>query len=164
MKTKILVLDDDAQIRLSLSKLLHAEGYEVLLAADGQEALEQFDPAEIDLLLLDLSLPLKSGWDVFERMTAINPLLPIIIITGRDGQRDLAAAAGVGALMEKPLDIPLLLTTITELLAESVENRLRRLAGVEETLRHFPRVSFVAERAANVPIVHRRRKTSHARR
>ena len=109
MKTKILVLDDDAQIRLSLSKLLKAEGYEVLLAADGSEALDRFNPAEIDLLLLDLALPMKSGWDVFERMTSINPLLPIIIITGRDGQRDLAAAAGVGALMEKPLDVPLLL-------------------------------------------------------
>ena len=145
MKTRILVLDDEVQIRLALMKLLEAEGYEVLLAADGQEALERFDPREIDLLLLDLTLPVKSGWDVFERMTSLNPLLPIIIITGRDRQRDLATAAGVGALMEKPLDIPLLLQTITELLAEPVESRLKRLAGVEESLRHFPRRTPVSE-------------------
>ena len=66
-----------------------------------------FHREKIDLLLLDLNLPLKSDWDVFERVTVLNPFLPIIIITGRDKQRDLAAAAGVSALMEKPLDEPL---------------------------------------------------------
>ena len=96
-----------------------------------------FHREKIDLLLLDLNLPLKSGWDVFERVTALNPLLPIIIITGRDKQRDPAAAAGVSALMEKPLDVPLLLRTIAELLEEPAENRLKRLAGAEHSLRYF---------------------------
>jgi DNA-binding response OmpR family regulator len=141
MNSRIMVLDDEPQIRQSLLKLLRAEGYEVVLAANGQEALERFDRENIDLLLLDLNLPLKSGWDVFERVTALNPLLPIIIITGRDKQRDLAAAAGVGALMEKPLDVTLLLRTITELLAEPPESRLKRLAGAEHSLRYFSRSS-----------------------
>ena len=78
----------------------------------------------IDLLLLDLNLPGNSGWDVFGTLTSLNPFLPIIIITGRDNQHELAAEAGVGALMEKPLDLPMLLKTITELLAESSETRL----------------------------------------
>ncbi len=138
MKKRIMVLDDDEQIRKSLSKLLQTEGYDVALASAGEEALELFDPRTVDLLLLDLSLPGKSGWDVFERVTSLHPLLPIIIITGRHKQRELAAAAGVGALMEKPLNIPLLLKTITELLVEPVEQRLKRLAGVEDSMRHFP--------------------------
>ena len=133
MKKTILIVDDDAPIRESLRKVLQAEGYEVVLAADGLEALNRFDPERVDLLLLDLNMPGKSGWDVFERFTFINPLLPIIIITGRDNQCELAVAAGVGALMEKPLDVPFLLRTMTDLLAEPAEARLRRLAGFSST-------------------------------
>ncbi|HVV72726.1 MAG TPA: response regulator, partial [Verrucomicrobiae bacterium] len=98
MKKRIMVLDDDDQIRRSLLKLLQTEGYEVVLAAEGVEGLEKLEHQDVDLLLLDLNLPNKSGWDVFERATSSNPLLPIIIITGREQQSRLAVAAGVGAL------------------------------------------------------------------
>jgi two-component system response regulator RegX3 len=87
MNKKIMVLDDDEQIRQSLLKLLRAEGYEVVLAAKGTEALEKFDRDHVDLLLLDLNLPNQSGWDVFERITSTNPLLPIIIITAGTNNR-----------------------------------------------------------------------------
>jgi len=107
-----------------------------VLAANGQEGLDEFDAARVDLLLLDLNLPAKSGWDLFERFSFINPLLPIIIITGRHNQYQLAAAAGVGALMEKPLDVPLLLQTITALLAEPAETRLKRLVGLNRAVRY----------------------------
>lgn len=136
MKKKILVVDDDPQIRESLRKLLRAEGYEVVLAANGQEGIDQYDPDNIDLLLLDLNLPGNSGWDVFGTLTSLNPFLPIIIITGRDNQHELAAEAGVGALMQKPLDLPRLLQTITELLVESSETRLRRLVGLKSDVRY----------------------------
>ncbi|MHB8522869.1 MAG: response regulator [Limisphaerales bacterium] len=133
---RILVVDDDGQIRESLRKVLQAEDYEVVLAADGQEGIGKFASEPIDLLLLDLNLPAKSGWDIFERLSFMSPLLPIIIITGRHNQYEMAKAAGVGALMEKPLDVPLLLQTITELLAEPAETRLERLAGLHSYVRH----------------------------
>jgi len=132
-----MVLDDDAQIRQSLQKLLKAEGYEVVLVAEGEAALVELGRDKIDLLLLDLNLPNKSGWDIFERVTSNNPLLPIIIITGRAKQSEVAVAAGVGALMQKPLDVPLLLKTISELLLEPAEKRLKRLVGVEQSTRCF---------------------------
>jgi DNA-binding response OmpR family regulator len=138
MKKNVLIVDDDAPIRESLRKVLQAEGYEVMLAADGQEGLEQFDSQHIDLLLLDLNLPAKSGWDLFERFSSTNPLLPIIIITGRHNQYNLAAAAGVGALMEKPLDVPLMLQTIAALLVEPPEARLKRLVGLNSDVRYAP--------------------------
>ena len=56
MKKKILIVDDDAAIREAMSKVLRAENYEVVLAAAGQAAGEQFEAGEIDLLLLDLGL------------------------------------------------------------------------------------------------------------
>jgi DNA-binding response OmpR family regulator len=136
MKKTVLVVDDDAPIRESLRKILQAEGYDVVLAADGQEGLTQFNSKQIDLLMLDLNLPAKSGWDLFERFSSSKPLLPIIIITGRHNQYQLAAAAGVGALMEKPLDVPQLLQTIAALLVEPAEARLKRLVGLNSDLRY----------------------------
>jgi DNA-binding response OmpR family regulator len=136
MKKTVLIVDDDAPIRESLRKVLQAEGYEVVSAANDQEGLNEFDPAGIDLVLLDLNLPTKSGWDLFERFSSIAPLTPIIIITGRNNQYKLAAAAGVGALMEKPLDVPLLLRTVAALLSEPGESRLKRLVGRQRLLRY----------------------------
>lgn len=129
MSKRILIVDDDSQIRASLRKALQAESYEVLVAADGEEGIEKFSAGPVDLLLLDLNLPVKGGWDIFERLTSMNPLVPTIIITGRRNQEELAALAGVGALFEKPLDVPGLLRTIQSLLAEPPENHLKRLAG-----------------------------------
>ena len=138
MKKNILVVDDDPQVRESLRKVLQAEGYEVMLAADGQQGFDQSESKHIDLLLLDLNLPAKSGWDLFERFSSTNPLLPIVIITGRHNQYKLAAAAGVGALMEKPLDVSLLLQTIAALLVEPAEARLKRLVGLNSDVRYAP--------------------------
>jgi CheY-like chemotaxis protein len=138
MKKTVLVVDDDASVRKSLSKVLRGAGYEVVLARDGQEAVERFDPEHTDLLLLDIGLPIKNGWETFERITNEDPALPIIVITGQAGQYDAAVAAGAGALMEKPLDAPQLLETMEELLAEPKEVRLRRLCGYRKDVRHIP--------------------------
>jgi DNA-binding response OmpR family regulator len=89
-------------------------------------------------VLLDINLPGNGGWEVFGALTASNPFLPIIIITGRENQQDLATLAGVGALMEKPLNLPLLLKTITELIAEESETHLQRLAGHRRDTLYLP--------------------------
>ena len=138
MKKTVMVVDDDLSVRNSLSKVLREAGYDVVLAKDGQEAVERFDPAHTDLLLLDIGLPIKNGWETFERITSEDPVLPIIVITGQAGQLDTAVAAGVGALMEKPLDAPQLLETMEELLAEPKEARLRRVCGYRRDVRHVP--------------------------
>ena len=138
MKEKILVVDDDASVRESLRKVLENEGYQVALAASGPEAVEQFENGRPDLLVLDIGLPVKNGWDTFERITNQAPVLPIIVITGQANQHDLAVAAGVGALMEKPLDVTELLRTIRELLAEPAEARLLRLCGEVQRTRRMP--------------------------
>jgi len=130
MKTKVLLVDDDSSVVAALSGVLRGEGYDVIVAFDGHAAVENFHTVlGAEIVLLDLNMPVKGGWDTFQQLTAINPLLPIIIITARPDQQSLAAAAGVAALMEKPLDIPLLLETMQQLLAEPPETRLARLAG-----------------------------------
>lgn len=128
-KNRILVVDDDSSVREMLTRVLVGEGYLAWAAANGTAALEIVAAAKVDLVLLDLNLPGKSGWDTFERLTAENPRLAVIIITARSNQLFTALGAGVGALLEKPLDFPKLLQTISRLLAEPAESRLARMAG-----------------------------------
>ncbi len=130
MKTKVLLVDDDPSVVAALSGVLRGEGYDVIQAFDGHEAIEHFHSiAGADIVLLDLNLPRKSGWDIFERLTTINPLMPVIIITARPDQHPIALAAGAAGLMEKPLEIRLLLATMRRLLAEPPQARLARISG-----------------------------------
>jgi DNA-binding response OmpR family regulator len=138
MKPRIMIVDDDSAIRDMLSRILIEEGYLALPAANGQEALDLAAATRVDLVLLDLNLPIKNGWDIFERLTNENPLLPIIIITARSNQLMTTLAAGAGALMEKPLDFHKLLHTIRALLDEPTETRLARIAGRETDFHYGP--------------------------
>jgi CheY-like chemotaxis protein len=127
MTGKILVVDDERSVRESLSKVLRAEGHEIVLAEDGEQAIEKLAQEPVDLLLLDLGLPVKDGWAALDWLAQVHPLLPVVIITARWKQGGLAEAAGVDVLMEKPLDVPLLLQIICELLQEPAEARARRI-------------------------------------
>jgi DNA-binding response OmpR family regulator len=122
-------VDDDLTVRDSLNDVLVAEGYSVLPAENGQQALDLANKLPVDLLLLDLNMPVKNGWDTFEQFTREHPLIPVIIATARPNQLFTALSAGAGALLEKPMDIPTLLRTMEKLLAEPAERQLARLAG-----------------------------------
>ena len=89
---KVLVADDDESVRESLRKLLHGEGYQVILAVNGAEAVAAFrrEQARIDLLLVDLNMPLKNGWATLDRLREVNPSLPVFILTGMSHQSELA--------------------------------------------------------------------------
>lgn len=128
-RRRILLVDDDAGVRGSLGNLLVSEGFLVIPAVDGLQALELIKTTAIDLVLLDLNMPRKNGWEAFERLSADYPLVPVIIVTARPNQLFTALGAGAGALLEKPLNIPTLLHTMEQLLAEPAETRLARLAG-----------------------------------
>ena len=137
-RKKILLVDDDPAIRQILLRLLAEEGYFVVTAANGQEALEFAEVVNFDLVLLDLNMPVKDGWETFERLYEKNPLLAIILITARSNQLFPALAAGAGALLEKPLDFTKLFFTIHSLLEEPFEVRLARSQGRPTALRHVP--------------------------
>ena len=129
-KPSVLLVDDDISIIAALTGVLHSEGYDVIQAFDGHDGVQKFyNVRGADIVLLDLNMPVGPGWETFKRLTTINPLLPVIVITARPDQQSLANAAGVAALMEKPLDIPLLLETMRKLLAEPTETRQARIAG-----------------------------------
>ncbi len=134
MKKRVLIVDDDDSVRESLKKVLQDSGYEVVLALDGQQAMGRLDPGPMDVLLLDLNLPDRSGWDVYESLTTRYPLVPIVIITGMPNQHPVALAAGADALFEKPVEVSQLLDTLAGLLTQPREARLQRLCGYRDDM------------------------------
>jgi CheY-like chemotaxis protein len=127
MNQRILLVDDDDIVSQSLALALQSEGFVVECARSGREGVRRITAAPPDLVLLDLHMPGKDGWHAFDLMEKFQPLLPVIVITARSNQIARARAAGIDALMEKPLDLPLLLQTIRELLAETEAERVARL-------------------------------------
>jgi DNA-binding response OmpR family regulator len=134
----ILLVDDDPTVRDSLYDVLVGEDYFVIPAENGYQALDLANTMSIDLVLLDLNMPFKNGWDTFEEFTREHPLIPVIIITARPNQLFTALGAGAGALLEKPMDIPTLLQTMESLLAETAAQRLARLAGKNAEFHYKP--------------------------
>jgi DNA-binding response OmpR family regulator len=92
----LLFIEDDDQIRLALSLALEDEGYQVVQAADGTAGLAAFAEREADLVLLDLRLPDRSGFDVCRALRA-RSIVPIIIITAQTDTYDMVAGLEAGA-------------------------------------------------------------------
>jgi DNA-binding response OmpR family regulator len=134
----ILLVDDDPAIREMVGRVLSREGYVVLCAANGAEAVAITEINHVDLVMLDLNMPVQGGWDAFAQITSRDPLVAVIIITARSNQLFTALGAGVGALLEKPLDFPVLLKTVEALLEETSEKRLARLTGHHTEFRYLP--------------------------
>jgi two-component system KDP operon response regulator KdpE len=95
-KTKILIVDDEPQILRALRAGLMAQGYEVVMAADGEEALDKASAEMPDAIILDLNLPRKSGLDVCRELREWSAA-PIIVLSVRDSERDKVTALDLGA-------------------------------------------------------------------
>lgn len=121
-KAKILIVDDDQDIRRLLGHRLKAEDYQAVFAGDAISAVNMARKEEPDLVLLDLGLPAGDGYVVMERLKAMPALegIPVIIVTARDvtAEREHAALAGADALFQKPFDHETLMEAIREALGE----------------------------------------------
>ncbi len=118
--TKVLVIDDEAPIRLLCRVNLEAEGMEVIEAGDGPTGLEQARRERPDLVLLDVMMPGLNGWLVAERL-ASDPetsSIPIVFLTARAELRDRARGLDIGGIdyVTKPFDPLELLDRVKDLL------------------------------------------------
>jgi CheY-like chemotaxis protein len=120
---KILIVDDDGDMRLGLSVRLRANKYTTVFAADGVSAIGAAQRERPDLILLDLGLPGGDGFLVLERMGAIPRLasIPVIVVTARDPASCEARALELGArrLFQKPVDNDVLLSAIAEAMGQA---------------------------------------------
>jgi DNA-binding response OmpR family regulator len=117
---KILVVEDDADVRLGYQVLLKANYYDTFLAADGVSAVSEARAHQPDLIILDLGLPAGDGFIVLERFRA-NPDLaeiPVIVVSARDlhPNKERALKAGAKAFVQKPWNDNELLAIIGGLL------------------------------------------------
>jgi two-component system KDP operon response regulator KdpE len=111
--TSILVVDDEPQLRRALRSDLTARGYEVRLAASGEEAIDAMEGSAADVVLLDLGLPGMDGIEVVRRLRA-GSSTPIVVLTVRDGEADKIEALDAGAddYVTKPFAIGELLARL----------------------------------------------------
>jgi DNA-binding response OmpR family regulator len=107
-KRKILIVDDDADVRRGLSIRLRANDYETVYASDAIQAVSTAKKERPDVILLDLGLPGGDGFVVMERLRHLQQMedTPIIVISGRDPavNRERALQAGAQAFFQKPVD------------------------------------------------------------
>jgi DNA-binding response OmpR family regulator len=122
---KILIVEDDADVRMGLHMRLKANHYETFFAGDALSAMAEVRKHEPDLILLDLGLPAGDGFVVMDRLKAFPALaiIPIIVISGRAGvaNRERGLKAGAKAFLEKPVDNAELLAVIRQALGETVK-------------------------------------------
>jgi DNA-binding response OmpR family regulator len=121
MTSKILIVDDEPNIVISLEFLMKKEGFEVAIAGDGEEALAKVASFAPDLVLLDVMMPKKSGFEVCEALRAdpARAELRIVMLTakGRDTEVAKGIALGANAYVTKPFSTKELVAKVKELLA-----------------------------------------------
>ncbi len=139
MNGRILVVDDDEAIRSTLTQHLRANGFDVVAAADGVDAIDRFGTMRPDLVLTDLAMPRADGFEVIRSIRAAGDT-PVLVLSVRGGDTDKVRALDLGAddFVVKPFSGP-------ELLAR-VRAQLRRAGNALETLFNFPDLSIDIKR------------------
>ena len=119
--SRILLIEDDPGMAKGLRYNLEAEGYEVVLAADGEAGLKEARAGGFDLLLLDVMLPKRSGFEVLKRLRADGNETPVIVLTARGAERDRTPGLKLGAddYVVKPFSLGELLARIAARLRRS---------------------------------------------
>ena len=124
-KLQILVVDDNLDLSALISLHLQEEGYGVTVRNDGDSAVAVLERMKVDLMLLDVSMPVKSGSDVLEEIKTLtniaNRAVPVIMVTAKSELEDIDKAfeLGAAAYIVKPFRAELLISKIREVLTET---------------------------------------------
>jgi two-component system response regulator PhoP len=120
---RLLLIEDDAALRLGLARQLEAEGYRVDQAADGEDGLFQAREYPVDLAIVDLGLPKMNGLAVVQQLRADGRTIPILILTARGSWQDKVRGLESGAddYLVKPFEFPELAARVKALLRRSLK-------------------------------------------
>jgi two-component system, OmpR family, response regulator MprA len=131
---RVLVVDDDPAVRDSLARTLRFEGHEVATAGDGQQALAAVAEREPDAVILDVSMPVLDGVQTCQRLRADGFLVPVLMLTARDGIGDRVAGLDAGAddYLVKPFALQELLARLRALFRRSMITAPAATAGDDQ--------------------------------
>ncbi len=150
----ILIAEDDANTRKLMSAVLCQNGYEVLSAKDGVEALEMMETTQVDLIILDIMMPRMDGYLLTEKIRQSGSTVPILMVTAKEASADKIKGfhAGTDDYMVKPVDEEELLCRITALLRRAQISNEHRLT-IGNTLLDYDSltVSVPGEPPAQLP-------------
>jgi DNA-binding response OmpR family regulator len=107
----ILIAEDEARVAAFIEKGLRKYGFTTVVAEDGQQAIQMMQAEEIELLLLDLGLPIMDGWSVLRELRSQGQSLPIIVVTAQDNKVE-AFAQGATDFISKPFHFSELLEKV----------------------------------------------------
>lgn len=150
--TEVLIVEDETALAEPLAFLLQREGFEVRMAADGQEALAEFSKAEPDIVLLDLMLPGMSGTEVCKNIR-LKSSVPVIMVTARDTEIDKVVGLEIGAddYVTKPYSSRELIARIRAVLRRGRHEESEDVEDLyEEVLRGGPVVLDVERHVVTV--------------
>jgi DNA-binding response OmpR family regulator len=118
MQTKILIVEDDPHIVFGLQEILRGEGFEVVSCTDGAKALAVYEKEVPSLIILDVMLPGKSGYDICKELRAKNCLAPILMLTAKGQEIDKVIGLELGAddYVTKPFGVRELIARVNALL------------------------------------------------
>jgi CheY-like chemotaxis protein len=133
-KFRILVVDDDDNIRDVLKDLLTLEGHRATLAKNGEQAIQLFDKDKFDMVITDLGMPGLSGWDVAKKIKQTEPDIPVIIISGWGAQlsEEELKQAKVDMILAKPFNLEQIQKVIAKC-ADKIIKRSRVAVRQDET-------------------------------
>lgn len=152
-ETRILVVDDEYLIRWTLQQNLEKEGYEVLLAETGEEALDKVKEEAPDLILLDIKLPGIDGYEVLERTLKIDDGTIPIMVTAYDEVEKVVKAMKLGALdyITKPFDFDKVHLSIKKALeASQLKREIKHLRREQKNWHGFDHIVAVSQEMARV--------------
>jgi two-component system, OmpR family, response regulator PhoP len=120
---RLLLIEDDAALRLGLARRLEADGYRVDQAADGADGLFQAQEYPVDLAIVDLGLPKLNGLTIVQRLREAGSTMPILILTARGSWQDKVSGLEAGAddYLVKPFEYPELAARVKALLRRSMK-------------------------------------------
>ena len=136
-RARILIVDDENQMRLSLSLILQKHNYRVDMAADAEEALARLGAHEYDLMFLDLNMPGLSGIELLEEVHRLYPHMPVLILTAHAALDSAIQAVRLGArdYLLKPIEPVLILARVADILAEREQpTRKKEIVGQIQSL------------------------------
>ncbi len=116
MKKKILVVEDEESLRFLYEEELKAEGYDILTAKNGREAIRQFETGKPDLIILDIVMPVMDGMETLGRIVSKERKIPVILNTSYSGYRENFMSWAADAYVAKSHDLTELKKKIRELL------------------------------------------------